>query len=436
MKKKFLFTLLPLLLLSSCGTKSLAPLGGENKEVSDTSFHPKGGNISEIRILNIPNYKVPVGYLSYAGIEIEAIYLDGSLERLPFSESLLPFDQLEVLKKPGKKRIDFLFKNNHVYFDVTLVEADVPIVHKVSFYSKEGALLDEQSVPYLGTAAYQGPEIEDYIDGDHYYYFSSWDHELDYVFSDFGTKPIYQAGELEDYASLYDHPLPIVKKVDTGYDWSTLFYLGEMRSVALFTSESKEHRRGYNDLFDASFTADESTIQRVLYDKMYDLAINAYRPQVTSTYSFGNWSLTDGYFLYLNTMRSSLGYPEMYLDDIDDAFKQDFTRYDGRKLSYQSIFESVSSIAEDFPHSSSTMIYDDFPTGNYHYRYVVDIDFYLHSRMALAGSNQIAFERSELYVSLLPGSGRFELIYENEEHAIKENAFSFTLKDFSGWLDA
>ena len=179
----FLLAILAIPFMSGCGNKTQIVKPIVNNNIFAVSIPEKETPVTNVTLLNVPKDSVEIGYLSYVGMEMQIEYEDQTVATIPFTEKLIPHEQLESLKTPGKKYIDFLFKNNHISFDINLVAPKTPMYHVVKFMERGNCPLKEVYVGYLEKAIYDGRSVEGYREGDYYYEFNNkWDQDLDYVY--------------------------------------------------------------------------------------------------------------------------------------------------------------------------------------------------------------------------------------------------------------
>ena len=406
--KKLSFVLLPLLLLGflpSCSGKS----SGNNskypnfdEDVYEADIPSKDVAIKEIKLINLPTGDVEIGYLSYMGIKMNVEYVDGTKATIPFTEKLLSEEHYGLLKTPGKKSIDFIFQGNHLSFDVNLVEAKNPMYHKVSYLDRYGNVLKESYHSYLSNAVYNGPRVESFYEGDHYYSFSGkWDHQLDYVFCDFETHAIYNQLDVRNhgfkYMSQYDvytesgtQTVNSVAFVDDynpdGYNINNyaLFYLGELENVEILSGETFYHQEGHFDKILGAVNPDD-----IVLDNITDTIVNkGYRvgekekSVACGFYQYLAW-IEDPLWLKINPARSHYDMPNGIASSIKDFFLiKSYQRKDGRYVSFSSIIkdEVLSDIKNDVEEKDIQLYTSEsYPTGYYRVSYVIDIDLSLQT---------------------------------------------------------
>lgn len=389
-------SLLALTALSGCnqnkGDKYVRPI--INNGVYDVEIPTIDSPVVDIKILNIPKTAIEVGYMSYMGIEVEIHYASGEVVTIPFTERLFPIDQLEMLKTPGQKTIDFLFKGNHIYFDLTLMEAKVPVYHKVVFQDHNNTTLKEKVFGYLEPAIYDGRDIESYWEGDYYYYFNNkWDHNTDYVYCDFITHAEYDTLDIRNKASKYvvgtnikhadgqtyrHTTLATIKNIqDSSGDSKVLYYLGEVNNVEIAHSETIYHEASGYSRIEGNF---ENVTNNEIIHNITDMAKEVYRVNNTSdTARYPFDFITNGSRLNLDFSADESGKPKDLGNRLDEAYgKPNYPRTDGRAVSHDPVL--YGDIIDDIKQSmvnTSLPLYEGTRTGYYRISYVAKIDLLL-----------------------------------------------------------
>ena len=413
--KKLSFVLLPFILLGfmpgcSCSRKDYNNNDNNdkheypnmNEEVFEVDIPTKDVAIKEIKLLNVPTQDVEIGYLSYMGIKMSIDYVDDTKATIPFTEKLLNEDHYKLLKTPGKKSIDFIFQGNHISFDVNLIEAKNPIYHKVSYLDHSGNVLKESHHAYLSNAVYNGPRVESFYEGDHYYSFSGkWDHQLDYVFCDFKTKAIYNKLDVRNHGFKYMNQYDVYTESGTqtvnsvafvdeynpdGYNVNNyaLFYLGELENVEVLSGETFYHQQGHFDKILGAVDADD-----IVLDNITDTIVNkGYRvgekekSLACGFYNYLAW-IEDPLWLKINPARSHYDMPNGIASSIrSDFLINSYQRKDGRYVSFSSIIKDdvLTEIKNDLE-ATDIQLYtsESYPTGYYRVSYVIDVDLSLQT---------------------------------------------------------
>ena len=442
--KKINITLLSLLLISvlpACnkGNDHKRPI--VDNEVYDVDIPTRDVAIKEIKLLNVPKGDVEIGYISYMGIKMSIDYVDGKNETIPFTERLLTKDHYKLLVTPGKKTIDFLFQGNHVYFDVNLVEAEVPVYHKVSYYDHYNNLLSESYHRYLSSAVYNGPKVQSFYEGDYYYEFNNkWDHDMNYVYCDFNTHAVYDKLNVRNHGfkyteqyNLYYEDEGVSKTVNAvplvsddnpdGYNINNyaLFYLGELENVEILSGETFYHKQGDFD----KVVGDVDTNNIVLDNITDSIVNNGFRvgdKEKSSAHPFYEYLawIEDPLWLKINPNRSYYGMPKGIAYDVKDFFPvKSYTRKDGRNVSFSSIIkDDVFTQIKDEVKLTNFQLYtsEDYPTGYYRVSYVIDVDLSLQT-LLYGMADDVTYQmllnpqNSELIPGYVPGSLRAVLSY-------------------------
>ena len=441
-----LLALMAIPVLTGCGNKGhkyVRPI--VNNAVYDVAIPNRESPVTAVNVLNVPKTTIEVGYMSYMGIQLEIHYADDAEITIPFTEKLFPLDQLKTLKTPGKKYIDFLFKGQHINFDLDLVKAEVPVYHKVTFRDHNNMVLQEKLFSYLEPAVYSGRTIESFLDGDYYYEFADeWDHDTSYVFCDFTTNAVYNTTDVRNYGRKYTTRMtlnhesgtyaynvaPIIAKKDNSY----LYYIGEVRDVELAHSEAIYHKKSNFDGIDADFSNKEAID---FNEPMSQLVKDVYHlSDRENTARYPTINITNGHNLALdmtveNGKAKGLG---------DGRFKQmgytgnfNYMRGDGRVISYESILNEeikadALSMMQD--HVSESIYANSKKTGYYRISYVATIDLVLEVTYNVTSSSYevneaklypcFCYDRIKAVLSYSP-SGDF-----NETH---QQAIDFDIDD-------
>lgn len=396
--KKIKFVLLPLLLLNvlpACSEHSYTRPIVDNS-VYDVDIPTRDVAIKEIKLLNVPTGNVEIGYISYMGMELSIDYVDDVNVKIPFTERLLTEENYQLLKTPGKKCIDFVFQGNHISFDVSLVEPEVPVYHKVSYYDHYNNLISESYHRYLSSAVYNGPKVESYYEGDYYYEFNNkWDHDMNYVYCDFVANAIYDQLNVRNHGFKYTEQYSVYNDdgssstVDAvafvcddnpdGYliNNYALFYLGELENVEILTGETIYHKEGNFDKALGTVDVDGLNIENITNN----IVNNGYRvgdKDKSSSHAFYQYLawIEDPLWFKINPSKSYYGMPNGVAYDVKDFFiTKSYQRNDGRYVSFSSIIKDavIDTIKDDFK-EQNIQIYTSYPTGYYRVSYVIDVD--------------------------------------------------------------
>lgn len=466
--KKISLALLSFLLLgtlSACSNNE-RPRPIVDNEVYDVPIPTRDVAIKEIKMLNVPTGDVEIGYLSYSGIEVSIDYVDGENTTVPFTERLLSKDSYSLLVTPGKKTIDFILQGNHVYFDVNLVEAEVPIYHKVSYYDHYNNLLSESYHRYLSSAVYNGPKVQSYYAGDYYYEFAGkWDHDMNYVYCDFEAHAVYDKLNVRNRGfkyteaySVYDedaganktvHAVPLVSDYNPDrYNINNyaLFYLGELENVEILSGETIYHKQGDFDIVLGDVNTDN-----IVWDDITSGIVNKgfrvgdkNKTSAYPVYQYLAW-IEDPLWLKINPSRSYYGMPRGIAYKMNDDFpNKSYTRKDGRNVSFSSIInDDVMARVKDDLVATNIQLYtsSDYPTGYYKVSYVIDVDLSLQT-LLYGMADDVNYElllnpqTSELIPGYVPGSLRPVLTYSQSNlfNEVKSNPISFDVDDLLSFL--
>ena len=465
--KKIELIVLPLLLVSilpSCsgGEKRSRPIA--DNSVYDVEIPTRDVAIKDIKLVNVPTGDVEIGYLSYMGMELNITYIDDETATIPFTERLLTKEHYHLLSTPGKKSIDFIFQGNHISFDVSLVEPEVPVYHKVSYYDHLNNLISESYHRYLSSAVYNGPRVESYYEGDYYYQFNNkWDHDMEYVYCDFIANAMYDQLDVRDRGLKYTEKYSVYYEDEGQYkdvdavplisDYNpdgmllnnyALFYLGELENFEIFTGETIYHEEG--DFDKALGAVDVNNIN--LEDMTHEIVNNGYRVgerKQSSTHSFYEYLaiIDDPLWLKIDPSSSFYGMPKGIAYDVNDDFPiKSYQRKDGRYVSFDSIIKDsvISSIKDDL-HEKNIQIYTSYPTGYYRVSYVLDIDLSLQTLFEglIDDVNYMVYlnpQNSELIPGYVSGSLRPVLSYSpsgtfKERHG---NPIRFDVEDLASYF--
>lgn len=387
--------------------------------VYDVAIPNRASPVTSVNIINVPKTSIEIGYMSYMGIKMEIHYEDEVVMTIPFTEKLFPLDQLEMLKTPGKKYIDFLFKGNHISFDLTLVKASVPVYHSVKFRNHNNTVLQEKVFEYLEPAIYSGRTIESYEDNDYYYEFADeWDYNTDYVYCDFVTNAVYKATDIRNLGRKYTTRINLEHESGTTYAYNVfpiiaenketlytpkyLHYMGEVRNVEIAHSEAVYHKQNDFDVVAGDFSSKEALD---FHTPMVNMVNDVYRlGDRDATDKFPYACITKGYNLALDMSvedgkAKGLG---------DGRFKQmgysgnlNYKRSDGRIISYESILndEIKDDVFNMMKDEVSTSLYaGKYKTGYYRMSYVATIDLILEVTYDVIPSTGVRMvEEAKLY---------------------------------------
>ena len=442
--KKIAFVILPLLLLNvlpSCSKTKERKRPIVDNEVYDVDIPTRDVAIKEIKLLNVPTGNVEIGYLSYMGIEMSIEYVDGEKVNIPFSEKLLTEEHFDIIRTPGKKSIDFIFQGNHINFDVTLVEPEVPIYHKVSYYDHYNNLLSESYHRYLSKAVYNGPRVESYMEDDKYYEFNDkWDHDMDYVYCDFSTHAVYDQLDVRNYGFKYEEKYNVYDEsqgksvtIDStafvsyenpdGYliNNYVLYYLGELENVEILTGETFYHQQGDFDKVMGDVSTDDISLEKItntIINKGYRVGEKE-KTKGFPFYEYLAW-IEDPLWLRVYPDKSYYGKPNGIAYDVKDFFPvKSYTRKDGRGVSFNSIIkdQTLNQIKDDLDEKNFQLYTSDkYPSGYYRVSYVVDVDLSLQT-LLYGMADDYNYEMllnpqgSELIPGYIPGSARAVLSY-------------------------
>ena len=437
--KRFSICLLALLVvpfMSGCNKKSVAtPI--LNSSVFAVSIPEKETAVKNVTMLNVPKNSVEIGYLSYIGMEMKIEYEDETIAIIPFTEKLLPKDQLESLKTPGKKYIDFLFKGNHISFDISLVSAKTPMYHKVTFKERGNCPLKEIYVGYLEKAVYDGRTVQSYREGDYYYEFNDkWDQDLDCVYCDMVVNAVYDKVDVRNYATR--HTTRVTLKLESGetYAYNTfamigktsdggtskaLYYMGEAKNVEIASGEIVHHKANNYDVVSASFE-DKQSIDFMdniteMVEKVYCLG------DLSETARYPISKLTNAQNLALDLSNDESGNPKDLGAVLSGYGNLNYKRNDGRVISHDSVLrdeikEDVLSSIRDEYHEP---LYVGTKEGYYRISYLANIDLLLeveYSTNSMSATDVI--KNAKLYPCFVYGSMRPTLSY-SESGEFNEN---------------
>ena len=357
-----LLALMAIPAMTGCGkgSKYVRPI--VDNAVYEVTIPNRESPVTGVNVLNVPKTSIEVGYMSYMGIKLEIHYADEEVISIPFTEKLFPLDQLLTLKTPGKKYIDFLFKGQHINFDLTLVEAEVPVYHKVIFRDQNNLVLQEKLFSYLEPAVYSGRSIDSYLDGDYYYEFANeWDQDTDFVYCDFETHAVYNATDVRDYGKKYTtrmnlnheqgtyayNVFPIISSKDKDTNSPKyLYYIGEVRDVEIASSEAFYHKESD---FDAAEMKLSSKDELDFNAKMIRMTQNVYNlGDQEQTARYPTVRLGDAHKLALDlTVENgkAKGFGDGRFKEMGYGGNLNYQRTDGRIISYESVLNQ--SIADD-----------------------------------------------------------------------------------------
>ena len=439
--KRFNICLLALLVvpfMSGCNNKKQPVKPIINNAIFAVPIPEKETPVTNVTMLNVPKDSVEVGYLSYIGMEMKIEYEDQTVTTIPFTEKVLPRDQLDNLKTPGKKFIDFLFKGNHISFDINLVNAKTPMYHKVSFREHGNCPLKEVYVGYLETAEYNGRTVENYREGDYYYEFNNkWDQVLDYVFSDMVVNAVYDKVDIRNYGNKHTQRVTLnhesgfayaydcmamIGRINSGATGKILYYMGEVKNVEIVNGETTFHKSIYYDRISASF------------DNKKDIDFtNNIIEMVERVYCLGDRTETAKYplsylghaqNLALDLTLDESGNPKSFGGVLSSNYGNlNWKRNDGRIISHDSVMrdevrDDVLSGIKDEYHEP---LYVGSQEGYYRISYLANFDLLLevdYSVNSMSGEDKI--EKATLYPCFIYGSMRPTLSY-SETGEFNEN---------------
>ena len=151
MTKKFnlLIILVFVFILASCGNNKTS-----KPEIMVPGFVDESRDVTSVRIIDVPSEPIQIGHFSNANIKLEATYTDGTKSYKTITEEFFREEDLELLKTPGEKYFEFLYKNNHLALRFTLVGAVTTPRFQVIFKDREGKTLHADMINYLDEAKF------------------------------------------------------------------------------------------------------------------------------------------------------------------------------------------------------------------------------------------------------------------------------------------
>ena len=386
MKRLFNLLLVSSLLLtiSSCGKKK------SNKNPDSLSkYQPiveafdSSKMISRLQFENIPDTPIEIGYFSSSGIILEAIYTDGTSDRMHLTEGMFSKEQLKEFQIPGKKKFDFVYRNNHIPLEFELVEAENPVMFTVRFLDKDGNLLDSKLVKYLSNVTYSGKKDLDYTYNNKYYKFDNkWDKNLDYIYSNIDTKPIYKECDIEnsfdDYYKENRDLYKVVKSFDESNLTNMLVYIGRINNATLVSYDSikREHYK------DTELVFERDNISRIeLNNQITSNLNNTFNDIYYHEQNTRAWYNSQVFNAYLLNLSGS----NPLLRDFSDC---GFNSYDLKPIersNYNTSYKSVLNHLNVDPYnlytredSNKINLLEDDNLGNYVLSLMSDLDCYLY----------------------------------------------------------
>lgn len=392
-----------------------------------------GDDIDTIKIEGVPTTPIEIGYIAYAGIKLRITYRDGSSLVIPFTENLLPADQFPLLKTPGRKNVDFLFRGNHLNFDIDLIEAAVPMSHKVTFLNKDDGFLYETIVPYLGMASYSGPNIPDYVDADYYYTWAKdWDRPVDLIYHDLSVHPVYDRTEIRDYANKYDNTghLPVLAQRADVSDWDVLFYLGEVENIELYSTPAIYHDEDSYDVLTSAAAVDDSGILNLAKNKIRDIMMYRYSVMSSSQPVCG-FTVEQQYCLSFDVSYNPYGFPNAYMPSLSDSYEVDFVRFDGRAPSRTPFHAPIDDYVAAINTPTTMPIYYGMKAGYYRLSYVIDLDAMMLTHIVNFVGRRSAIEKNQFFLAYVENSGHYVFSYsETANFPARGESFRVSVADF------
>jgi len=435
MKRLFNLLLISTLLLSfaSCNNKS----NKSNKTLSDyetfVDVFDNSKTISKLQFKNVPNKPIEIGYFSSSGIILEASYTDGSVDRMHLTEKMFTKEQLNEFKTPGKKTFDFIYRKNHLTLSLEFVEAKTPAVFTVKFLDNNGTLLESKLVKYLDKVSYTGSKNIDYKSNNKYYKFDNiWDKNLDYIYSNIETKPIYKECDIEnsydDYLKENGYLYSVAAYDDSNDIKNALVYIGRINNATLVSLNPKE-RIHYTDT-ELTFDIDKSVSRLQFTSSIGDnlnnkiLLNNYYHEQMNR--SFYGSSVFSAYLLDFNQSNA-------LLRDFDDAGFNSFSLKPIERSGHNTAYKSVLNHMNVDPYnvytsnnSNKLNLLEDDNLGNYQLSLMSDLDIYLNIKFVIKndyGVNNFYLNDAKLVVSYVPDTVRMGYKFSSDDFNTYSNKF-------------
>ena len=448
----FLLAILAIPFMSGCGNKTQIVKPIVNNNIFAVSIPEKETPVTNVTLLNVPKDSVEIGYLSYVGMEMQIEYEDQTVATIPFTEKLIPHEQLESLKTPGKKYIDFLFKNNHISFDINLVAPKTPMYHVVKFMERGNCPLKEVYVGYLEKAIYDGRSVEGYREGDYYYEFNNkWDQDLDYVYCDMVANAVYDKVDIRNYASKQTQRVnlkhesgttyaynvfPMIGYLNDGGGGKALFYMGEVKNVEIANGATVNHKENSYDRVSVSF---ENKDKIDFQDSIINMVKKVYcLGDKTETARYPLTKLIDGQELALDLTIDQSGKPKDLGTVLSSSYGNlNWKRSDGRIISHDSVMreEIKADVLSGIKDEYHEPLYIGTKEGYYRISYLANIDLLLEIDFtinSMSGADMILNAR--VYPCFIYGSMRPTLSY-SESGEFNENyqsTLNFDVDDLRG----
>ena len=384
-KKLFKAFLIAALLLSTNSCKKDETPTSSSTLIFDENTFGKNDGITKIEVLNVPSSPIEIGRFKEAGITLEITYVNYQVEKYLLDETFFKGEAISLISTPGKKHITLLFKDNRISFDVEMIEPKTPVYFTVTFLDRDNNQLSKDVVPYLGTAKYNGHSLDDYIENDYKYSFSSWSSSLENIHCDLEVKPIYEKRHIvyeKDYTSYYPY-IPLASRYQFAPDDHILLYLGRMSYFPLSISDIYTHDDELGKEIELTYDGSKS---------IKNTFLPYFREAINKAYFYNKGDIYNGTLegeenLYFKedsfTMNDEFAYTSnsnspKFIKNLSAPNYTGTTRYDGSVSTFMPLDEFKVKLADKYHETTvKDYIYPNDQKGFYRMLMTCSIDAYM-----------------------------------------------------------
>lgn len=304
-------------------------------------------------------------------IKLRVKYNDYSIKDFDLKVINIPLDMRHYLGEVGKHSICFVEYKWIVNHEFEIIENENWHGYKCEFFDKDKKYLCTQTVGFYEEVIYNGPEIpSEEDDYDYHYRFNGWSHSTKYVHQDMQFLSKYEKKEKRFYANKpfnNDH-IGLSALIDQDKNrGSSLIYLGRVRHVAAYYTETKEL-----SIEDLEFSFKEDEFGK--YFNEYNENIVKYSIEYIEDSDYTSKIYGNPYDM-LNNPVFALEFDSRYeykgvsafLDDQSDVKLSSVNPYNG-------LFDEIIRKINSFP---SRSVKKDEDNGFYRYAIVMSVDVYL-----------------------------------------------------------
>lgn len=430
MTKKFnlLLILVFVFILASCNNNKKTSKPG----IMVPGFVDESRDVTSVRIIDVPSEPIQIGHFSNANIKLEATYTDGTKSYKTITEEFFREEDLELLKTPGEKYFEFLYKNNRLALRFTLVEAISTPRFQVIFKNREGKTLQADMINYLDEAKFYSTKSLDYEENGKYYRFTGeWSESVKHIYKYTEVTPKYvecktvsSFDEFYDRTPLYNMSYRMVSRGT--HDNDILIYVGRINNVPLINLGTVNR----NDYKLTSLEYQKESYTRINFVK--EIANNLQNNIIYNNYYHDS---ADNNHIRCKIMNSNvlnfdlekeelindLSLPECFLRAPSDRgfIAMSLDRGDGIITSDKSVLNHLVVTPYDLyneDNSNILKVIEDYPLGYYDYSLYANLDVYIATKydIELVG-DQEQYTLSDVKICFTFSDLRFDYIYRKTE---------------------